>query len=223
MLSKQSYADLTTPTNGDTIVSYVFGTNRVASAAVAGNESLYTISALSEGAGTALTSTLVSGKQSLDVNVTAFDGTAVLNIDGNVADDAVDSGDPVKVGTRATQAFPTAVASGDRADMLSDVQRRLRVTNAPNIAAKVSRAAVGLTAAALVTPQAGRQKFVFQNRGNKKVWIGFDASVTADDAATGGIVIDAHNGTWAGELGDNVSLFGISDTAGQFLFVYEAA
>src|SRR6266508_1794893 len=48
---------------------------------------------------------------------------------GNVADDAVDSGNPVKVGARAVDpaAIPAAVSAADRADLISDLSRRLIV------------------------------------------------------------------------------------------------
>ena len=45
---------------------------------------------------------------------------------GNVADDAVDSGNPVKIGSRALSGALAAVsATGDRADLISDLYRRI--------------------------------------------------------------------------------------------------
>lgn len=40
---------------------------------------------------------------------------------GNVAHDAADSGSPVKIGGKAANAWPTAVANADRADFLTDL------------------------------------------------------------------------------------------------------
>lgn len=51
--------------------------------------------------------------------------TTVPNVTGNVAHDGVDSGNPVKVGAVARTAPPTAVAAGDRVDLLADIYGRL--------------------------------------------------------------------------------------------------
>ncbi len=47
---------------------------------------------------------------------------------GNVAHDAADSGNPVKIGGKADTAFPAAVTDGDRVDALFDEYGRLAVT-----------------------------------------------------------------------------------------------
>jgi len=47
----------------------------------------------------------------------------------DVAHDAADSGNPVKVGTKAANALPTAVANNDRANAISDLFGRLLVTD----------------------------------------------------------------------------------------------
>jgi hypothetical protein len=47
-----------------------------------------------------------------------------LRIVGNVAHDAVDSGDPNKIGFQAITALPTAVANGDRVNSIADVYGR---------------------------------------------------------------------------------------------------
>lgn len=55
---------------------------------------------------------------------------AAVQIVGNVAHDAVDSGNPIKTGGKALlnkDALPTAVASGDRADAMTDEWGRFRV------------------------------------------------------------------------------------------------
>lgn len=44
---------------------------------------------------------------------------------GNVAHDAADSGNPVKVGGKATSGLPAEVSSGDRADLVTDLHGRL--------------------------------------------------------------------------------------------------
>lgn len=47
---------------------------------------------------------------------------------GDVAHDSADSGNPVKVGGKAANAFPTAVANADRANFITDLFGRLLVT-----------------------------------------------------------------------------------------------
>lgn len=60
----------------------------------------------------------------------ADDSTGQVIARGNVAHDAVDSGNPVKIGGVARTANPTAVATGDRSDIMTDDVGRLVVVNA---------------------------------------------------------------------------------------------
>lgn len=46
---------------------------------------------------------------------------------GDVAHDSADSGNPIKIGARAVNALPTAVANNDRANLLADLFGRLLV------------------------------------------------------------------------------------------------
>jgi hypothetical protein len=62
----------------------------------------------------------------VDGTVTVTDG---LNVEGDVAHDSVDSGNPVKIGFQAENSFPTAVATGDRANGISDVFGRQLVAH----------------------------------------------------------------------------------------------
>lgn len=62
----------------------------------------------------------------VDGTVSVTDG---LNIEGDVAHDSVDSGNPVKIGFQAENSFPTAVATGDRANGISDVFGRQLVAH----------------------------------------------------------------------------------------------
>lgn len=60
----------------------------------------------------------------LDVDVTRVQGTVAVA--GDVAHDAADSGNPVKVGGKARTTNPTAVANADRVDaMFDDVGRQV--------------------------------------------------------------------------------------------------
>lgn len=62
----------------------------------------------------------------VDGTVTVTDG---LNIEGDVANDSVDSGNPVKIGFQATSTLPTAVATGDRVNGMADLYGRQLVAN----------------------------------------------------------------------------------------------
>lgn len=176
---------------------------------------------LFDGAGTALTSTLNSGKQSLDVNVTGL-SAATQHVDGTVADAVADADNPVKIGAKAYSTLAAATA-GNRVNLASDLYRRLYVNASPNVAAKVATVTVGITAASIGTAQPGRRNVTLQNNGNVPIYIGFDATVTADTAATGGVQIPGHGGTLDMLAGDNIPIFAISGTAAQKLCVYELA
>lgn len=63
-----------------------------------------------------------SDPMSISGSVTA---TGTLSTDGTIAHDAVDSGNPVKVGGKARNAFPAAVANGDRTDAATDLFGRM--------------------------------------------------------------------------------------------------
>ena len=96
------------------------------------------------------------------------------SISGDVADDAADSGNPIKIGSRATDAALSALsAADDRADVISDLYRRIMVNSSAAIAVQSSQAAVTDSAAQLMaSPLAGRRKVVIQNIGNAEVFIG---------------------------------------------------
>jgi hypothetical protein len=62
----------------------------------------------------------------VDGTVTVTDG---LNIEGDVANDSIDSGNPVKIGFKAASTLPTGVATGDRVDGVADLYGRQLITN----------------------------------------------------------------------------------------------
>lgn len=62
-------------------------------------------------------------------NAVTVDLGANNDIQGDVAHDAADSGNPVKMGGTGTAALPTAVTEGDRVQASFDLQGQLRVTN----------------------------------------------------------------------------------------------
>lgn len=137
---------------------------------------------------------------------------------GNVADDAADSENPVKVGSRAETGVLTAVSDGDRADLLSDDFRRIYVNSGPNIAVEETAVSVTTTATALpATNLTGRRYILIQNLGGAQMFLG-GSGVTAAN----GIRIAA-GASWEGEVGDDVNLFAIKSAGTSDVRVLELA
>jgi hypothetical protein len=141
------------------------------------------------------------------------------NIEGLVADDAVDAGNPIKIGFRALSTLSTVSASGDRADAVSDMYRRQYVNDAPNIAWKVTTEDATATAVqVLAVPLPGRTRIVIQNKGTKKVFVGNDNAVTISS----GFEVPA-NSTWELPFGENLPVWTISESGVQALRLVELA
>jgi len=144
------------------------------------------------------------------------------DLTSSVADDAADSGNPIKVGGRGVSGLLSALsATNDRFDMLGDLYRRQWVNKSYNVEIEVTTETVGAAAGEIVaTPMAGRTNMTIQNASNNSVWLGHDAAVTADDAATGGIEIKK-NISYTDDFGENIDVFLISDGAGRTVKVLE--
>lgn len=220
--------DATTPADGDSLAAFLHATNKLTSTTIGPVEALdvnisntsVVVSATDldirdlvfatdkvdvTGSTVALDAGTLAALESITV-------TGAVAATGNVADDAVDSGNPVKTGTRAISgALPAISTTGDRADMISDLFRRLWVNTAPNVGASngalVLSDTVGGTAV-FASPLAGRQRVQVQNNDNKPIYLGFGA-VTA----LTGIKVNA-GATWTEMLGPDQALKAIS-TAGQ--------
>jgi hypothetical protein len=140
---------------------------------------------------------------------------------GTVADDAADNERPVKVGSRAVSGALSAVQTGDRADLLSDLYRRVWINDSPNIAVASAEVAVGLTEVALPTSAlAGRRRLTVQNLSNNDIYVGPTGVTTS--GATKGLRV-AKGSTLNLELGQNVTLYGIAGSAGNNVVVFEQA
>jgi hypothetical protein len=140
-------------------------------------------------------------------------------IAGSVADDAVDSGNPIKVGTRALSGALAAVsATGDRADQISDLYRRLYINDSPNIGVAAAAVTVGTSEVALsASPLAGRRRMIIQNLSNKEIQVGPTGVSVAS-----GLRIGA-GGSLALEIGPDVAMFAIAAAAGNNVRVFELA
>jgi hypothetical protein len=153
-------------------------------------------------AGAKLTSTLVDTKQALDVNVVA--------VSGGVADDAVDSGNPLKIGSRAVDAALTELsAANDRADVISDLYRRIWVNDSPNIELDAADVDVTGTGALLVAANSGRRRILVQNLGNKAIYVGpSGVTVSSGIRIAGGAMLEI-------PLGEHLPIHAIAESGTQ--------
>ncbi len=110
-------------------------------------------------------------------------GTAgQVNIQGDTAHDAPDSGNPVKIGGIANAAAPAAVAENDRANASFDLQGRLRVTDANAGAGSPSNPVVDTPSLANIASSAsssGAQLRTSDLGGTTRQLAGFDCSGSA--------------------------------------------
>ena len=144
-----------------------------------------------------------------------------LDVVGNVADDGVDSGNPLKVGMRGLDqgsVWGALSAANDRADMVSDLYRRQLINNAPNIGVKATQVSVDTTAGGTnlsPTPQAGRMKMDIRNTGSQDIFIGA-SGVTI---GTGFQVSKGEALTV--EIGEAIDLFAITASSTALVHVLE--
>jgi hypothetical protein len=140
---------------------------------------------------------------------------------GGVADDAADSGNPIKIGSKSQFSVLGALSTtGDRGDLVSDKYRRPYMSMAPNVASKVSKETVGATAAEIIgTPSAGRQRVLFQNISGSPIYLGFDNTVTTSGATQGFRV--RPNMTLELPMSENIDVWAISTAASKELICWE--
>jgi len=99
--------------------------------------------------------------------------------------------------------------------------RRTFVNNAFNVGHKTSIATVGIAAAEVAaTPFPGRKAMTIQNVSNASIYLGEDNTVTADDAATGGIEIPKGS-SYTDDFGENIDIWLISAAAGKIAKIHE--
>jgi hypothetical protein len=117
---------------------------------------------------------------------------------GDVAHDGVDSGNPVKVGGKATNVEPTAVsATGDRTNFITDMVGKLIVspyTNPENlVSGAITSAMTGTTSTSLVAaPAAGLRNYITQiTVSNSHATVGTDVLIQDGSGGTTLYVIPA--------------------------------
>jgi len=143
------------------------------------------------------------------------------DVQSEVADDAADSGNPIKIGYRAhdgVSALSALSADGDRSDALSDLYRRVFINDAPNIGINNEAIVAGLTEVAIPASElAGRTRLMIQNNGDKPIFIGKTGVTTAT-----GLEI-SKGGTLSLEAGEALAFFVISGSAAQDVRILELA
>lgn len=123
------------------------------------------------------------------------------------ADGAADNEDPLKVGSHAYDAASPlgAVDADDKANLASDLYRRIFINDAPNVGMAATAVTVADTETALpTTPLAGRMRIIVQNKGSNSIFVGPTGVLS-----TTGLEINKA-ATLALELGEGVALFGIT-------------
>lgn len=165
-----------------------------------------------------------AGSLTVDGTVTVTDG---LNVEGDIAHDAADSGNPLKLGAKAIAhgANPTAVAAADRTDLYANRAGVLFVTgphmNPVTIEYTQADATGAVTDVALITVGAGTKIAVTQiqvladqaNTVETSVRVGF-AAATLSAASTTPVagIVASHPGIVPGSgisRGDGMGIIGI--------------
>lgn len=153
---------------------------------------------------------------------TVQQGTPPWSVDGNVADNAADAGNPVKDGTRSSfgAALSAVTATNNRVDMISDRYRRLFVSGSADVGVLNTQVSVGTSAITLLaTQKQGRRKIYIQNNSKKAtVYLGHDNTVTSSN----GLSVGA-GAVFEDEIGEDVAVWIIADTAATDVRVYELA
>ncbi len=153
-------------------------------------------------------------------NAGRLEVVADIRLESDIADNAVDSENPLKMGSRALDGALSAVsASGNKANVISDMYRRVYVNTAPNVGSKVTAASVTATASQLVaTPLAGRVNIMIQNLGTKSIFIGFSGSVTVANGlrVSVGAFLEM-------PFGKDLPIFAISESGTQDVRIVEIA
>lgn len=151
------------------------------SQAIGGTEWLQTASALFDGAGTALTSTLISGMQSLDVNIA--NASVVVSATDLDIRDLAHTQDSVSLGD-GTDLFTSTTVGGDIGLDVNIINSSVSVSDAALAVTAVSNEANSVDNAAeesLVTSILSARKYLFTyNNGNKPVYLGATGVTTSN-------------------------------------------
>lgn len=111
-----------------------------------------------------------------------------VSASGDVAHDAADSGNPVKVGAKAVSAFPAAVTANDRANLLADLVGRILTGRRPLLTQKSLHVqyTAQQTGTAVWTPASGKRIVIESvvvsgygsTAGHVNLWFGASGDTT---------------------------------------------
>jgi len=139
----------------------------------------------------------------------------------SVADNTPDKYNPIKVGSRAVTGPLAALSAYDnRADLISDLYRRIYINDSANIGLKSTAFTVSTSQSSLVAVASslgGRRKMIVQNRSTKSIFVGETGVTTLTGLEIrGGVSMSL-------DIGPDVGLFAIAATAGNDIRVFELA
>lgn len=136
------------------------------------------------------------------IDETGASAVDALAVGGGTAHDAVDSGNPVKMGTKAANALPSAVANNDRANTISDLWGRQLTSHIdPGMQVAITKTAFNATTtqtgAAMWTPASGKRiaitSLVIGTYGTTSarviIWIGASGDTTYTAGTDHAVVI----------------------------------
>lgn len=138
---------------------------------------------------------------------------------GTVADAVADTENPVKIGSYVQSGALSSTSSGNRANALSDIYRRIYVNNGSQINCLNTAVTVTGTAASLLSSNlAGRRSILVQNTGTRPIYIGSSSGVTTSNG------LKVQPGADLGmEIGDAITLYAISGSGSQSVVIFETA
>lgn len=146
------------------------------------------------------------------------DGSLNVLAVGNVADDAADSGNPLKIGSRAVTGALSTVAHNDRADALADQYRRMYVNDSAQVSLLSSTKTANNSASLVVSSAlAGRRRIIVHNIGGNVAYLGH-SGVTSSN----GLKLDREASVEL-DLGQYVDLYVITASSTTELRVLEIA
>jgi hypothetical protein len=115
---------------------------------------------------------------------------SAVPVNGDVAHDAADSGNPAKVGGRARSSEMAAVANNDRADLITDLVGKLIVLPYANpenfVSGAITSAMTGTTSTSLVAaPGSGLRNYITQiTVSNAHATVGTDVAIQDGNGGT---------------------------------------
>jgi len=145
------------------------------------------------------------------------------DLTSSIADDAADSGNPIKIGGRGVSGALTALsATNDRYDLLGDLYRRTWINDSPNIGSLLSDETVGTTSAELVSSAlGGRRTIMLENASARTVYLGNAGTITTSGATRGWTL---HKGEKIEmKWGEDLPIFAIGPAVSLQLKVWEIA